>query len=157
MPVTALSPAFLCQVLSPGLPPDLCPGFSTARSVPRSTQFQVILCFILNTDCDDSLCPVQGASAKSAGYPSLLLGTKKERKTNEEQKNFSSPTSFAVILIPVPSIVDNGRLSTAMKIGGEGGRANVVCLFLLLRLLLVLLFCFSSYLLLCSSSLSPFS
>ena len=58
---------------------------------------------------------------KPAGYPSLLLGAKKDRKTNEEHKNFSSPTSFAVILIAVPSVVDAGRLSTAMKVGGEEG------------------------------------
>ena len=59
-------------------------------------------------------CP--GYRRKPIGYPSLLLGAKKERKTNEEQKNFFYPTSCAVILISVPSDVDTGR---AMKVGGD--------------------------------------
>ena len=70
----------------------------------------------------DRLYPVRSAGTSGAEAPAQA-----------EQKNF-------VILIAVPSIVDNGRLSAAMKVGGEEGGANIVCLLLLHHFLLVLLF-----------------
>ena len=113
-------PTFLCAPVCAHtrLCPDLSPRSPVPNPVPYILQIQSI---------SSNFMFYSYYCWRATGY--ILSGA----PAQAEQKNF-------VILIAVPSIVDNGRLSAAMKVGGEEGGANIVCLLLLHHFLLVLLF-----------------
>ena len=113
-------PTHLCALVCAhaGLCPDLSPRSPVPSPVPYILQIQSI---------SSNFMFYSYYCWRATGY--ILSGA----PAQAEQKNF-------VILIAIPSIVDNGRLSAAMKVGGEEGGANIVCLLLLHHFLLVLLF-----------------
>ena len=113
-------PTFLCAPVCAHtrLCPDLSPRSPVPNPVPYILQIQSI---------SSSFMFYSYYCWRATGY--ILSGA----PAQAEQKNF-------VLLIAVPSIVDNRRLSAAMKVGGEEGGANIVCLLLLHHFLLVLLF-----------------
>ena len=113
-------PTFLCAPVCAHtrLCPDLSPRSPVPNPVPYILQIQSI---------SSNFMFYSYYCWRATGY--ILSGA----PAQAEQKNF-------VLLIAVPSIVDNRRLSAAMKVGGEEGGANIVCLLLLHHFLLVLLF-----------------